>query len=92
MQTKKKLDQYLDSLVPDFRKNIGNRVLGDFLFPKLGAGVHFPSGRPPCWCVMHDTIASEGLDSFTSILVSQLRTMTQGKEEDALKDGNPRDT
>lgn len=85
---KEKLDQYLDSLVPDFRKNIGNRVLGDIMFPKLKAGVKFPNGRPPCWCVMHDTIAPEGLDCFTSTLVSQLRTITQGNEEDALEDSN----
>ena len=85
---KEKLDQYLDSLVPDFRKNIGNRVLGDCMFPKLKAGVNFPNGRPPCWCVMHDTIAPEGLDCFTSTLVSQLRTITQGNEEDSLEDSN----
>ncbi|KAG9236236.1 hypothetical protein BJ875DRAFT_457146 [Amylocarpus encephaloides] len=83
-----KLDQYLDSLVPDFKKNIGNRVLGDIMFPKLKAAVKFPNGRPPCWCVIHDTIAPEGLDCFTSTLVSQLRTITQGNEEDALEDSN----
>ncbi|MAD85002.1 MAG: hypothetical protein CL912_18745 [Deltaproteobacteria bacterium] len=63
---KEKLDQYLDSLVPGFRKDIGNRVLGDLMFPKLKAAVRFPDGRPPCWCVMHDTIAPEGLFCFTS--------------------------
>ncbi|KAL9632463.1 MAG: hypothetical protein Q9164_005307 [Protoblastenia rupestris] len=85
---KEKLDQYLDSLVPDYRENIGNRVLGDIMFPKLKAGVKFPNGRPPCWCVMHDTIAPEGLDCFTSTLVSQLRTINQGSEEDVLEDSN----
>ena len=39
---KEKLDQYLDSLVPGFPKNIGNRVLGDIMFPKLKAGVKSP--------------------------------------------------
>jgi hypothetical protein len=84
---KEKLDQYLDSLVPDFRKNIGNRVLGDIMFPKLKPVVKFPNGRLPCWCVMHDTIAPEGLDCFTSTLVSQLRTITQGNEVD-IEDSN----
>jgi len=85
---KEKLVQYLDSLVPDFQKNIGNRVLGDIMFPKLKAGVKFSNGRPPCWCVTHDTIAPEGLNCFTSTLVSQLRAITQGNEEDALEGSN----
>ena len=78
---KDELDRYLDSLVPGFRKNIGNRLLGDIFFPKLKAGIKFPNGRQPCWCVMHDTIDPEGLNCFTSKLVSQLRTVTQGNEE-----------
>jgi len=87
-QDKDKLDQYLNSLVPDFRKNIGNRVLGDIMFPKLKAGVKFPNGRQPCWCIIHDGIAPEGLNCFTSTLVSQLQTRTQGNEENALEDSN----
>ena len=83
---KEKLDQYLDSLVPDFRKNIGNRVLGDIMFPKLKARIEFSIGRPPCWCVMHNTVAPEGLNYFTSRLVTQLRTITQSNEEAALED------
>jgi hypothetical protein len=83
---KKKLDQYLDSLVPEFRKTISNGVLGDIMFPKLKAGVEFPNGRPPCWCVMHDAIGSEGLDCFASIVVSQLRTRNQGNEGNTLED------
>lgn len=85
---KGKLDQYLESLVPDFQKNIGNRVLGDIMFPKLKATVEFRNARPPCWCIMHDTIASEGLDCFTSTWMSHLRTKAQGNEEDALEDDN----
>ncbi|TVY35196.1 hypothetical protein LSUB1_G005388 [Lachnellula subtilissima] len=85
---KEKLDQYLDSLVPDFRKNIADTVLGDIMFPKLKAGVRFPNGRPPCWCVMHDTIAPEGLGLFPLSIVSQLRAITQGDKEDALEDSN----
>lgn len=73
---KDKLDQYLDSLVPDFQKKIVNMVLGDIMFPKLKAGVKFPNGRPPCWCVMHNTVAPEGLDLFPLSLVSQLRALT----------------
>lgn len=74
---KEKLDEYLDSLVPDFRKNIGNKVLGDLMFPKLRARVEFPHGRHPCWCVMHDIIDPEGLTCFMSMSVSQLQATTQ---------------
>lgn len=62
---KEKLDEYLDSLVPDFQKKIVNRVLGDIMFPKLKAAVRFQNSRYPCWCVMHETIAPEGLDGLT---------------------------
>ncbi|KAF1993802.1 hypothetical protein P154DRAFT_384427, partial [Amniculicola lignicola CBS 123094] len=58
---KKKLEQYLDSLIPNFQRSIVDTVLGEIVFPKLKAGVSFPNGRPPCWCVMHDAIAPEGL-------------------------------
>jgi hypothetical protein len=32
------------------------------MFPKLKACVRFPHGRPECSCVMHNTIAPEGLN------------------------------
>ena len=78
---KDKLDQYLDSLVPDFRKKIGHMVLGDLMFPKLKAGIGFPNGRPLCLCVMHDTVAPEGLNCFTRKVISQIRTATQSNKE-----------
>jgi hypothetical protein len=84
---KNKLDQYLDSLVPNFKRNIANWVLGDAMFPKLNACVSFPNGRPHCWCVMHNTVLPEGLDSFTLEYIAQFRTSMQGIEEDELGDG-----
>ncbi len=87
-----KLGLYLDSLVPDFRKNIGNLVLGDLMFPKLRARLTFHNGRPPCYCVMHDTVAPGGLDHFTSIMVTHFRTIAQGNEEDPLVESNVIDT
>ncbi|KAH8600728.1 hypothetical protein B0O99DRAFT_681599 [Bisporella sp. PMI_857] len=68
-----KLNQYLDSPVPDFQKNIRNRVLGDFMSPKLKACVRFPYGRPECCCVMHDTFAPEGLNWATPLVLSQFK-------------------
>jgi hypothetical protein len=75
-----KLNQYLDSLVPDFQK-IWNRVLGDAMFPKLKACVRFPHGRPECCCVMHNTIAPEGLNWGTLLELSYLREIIPEAEE-----------
>lgn len=76
-----KLGQYLDSLVPDFQKNIWNRVLGNMMFPKLKASVRFPHGRPKCYCVIHNTIAPEGLNWGTLIELSYLRRIIPEAEE-----------
>lgn len=72
------LDEYLDSLVPDFRRKIGNIYLADGMFPKLQASVAFPHGRPPCDCVVHSTLTSEGLEIGTPQKISVMR----GKLED----------
>jgi hypothetical protein len=76
-----KPNQYLESLVPGFQKKIGNRVLGDAMFPKLKACVRFPNGRPECCCVMHDTIAPEGLNWGTLLELSYLRRIIPEAEE-----------
>lgn len=76
-----KLGQYLDSLVPDFQKKIWNRVLGGAMFPKLNACVRFPHDRPECCCVMHDTIAPEGLNWGTLLHLSHLRRLILEAEE-----------
>ncbi|KAL7623198.1 hypothetical protein AAE478_006879 [Parahypoxylon ruwenzoriense] len=52
------LEKYLDSLIPDFGRQIRNNHLTDFMFPKLKARVRFPNGRPPCYCIVHDVIIS----------------------------------
>jgi len=75
-----KLSQYLDSLVPDFQK-ISNWVLGGVMFPKFKASVRFPHGRPECYCVVHDTIAPEGLNWGTLSNLSNLRRMFPEAEE-----------
>jgi len=76
-----KLSEYLNSLVPDFQKKIQNRVLGDMMFPKLKACVRFPHGRPECCCVMHDTIAPEGLNWGTLLALSHLRRLISEAEK-----------
>jgi hypothetical protein len=76
-----KLNQYLDSLVPNFKKKIGNRALGDAMFPKLEARVRFPHGRPECYCVMHNTIALKGLNWGTLLELSCLRRMIPEADE-----------
>ncbi|KAG0645697.1 NADPH-dependent 1-acyldihydroxyacetone phosphate reductase [Hyphodiscus hymeniophilus] len=73
--------QYLETLVPDFQKKIGNRILGDAMFPKLEASVRFPYGRPECCCVMHNTIDPEGLNWATPLGFSYLRRITSEAEE-----------
>jgi hypothetical protein len=76
-----KLNQYLESLVPGFQKKIGNRVLGDAMFPKLKACVRFPHSRPECCCVMHNTIAPEGLNWGTLLKLSCLGRIIPEAEE-----------
>lgn len=66
-----RLNEYLDSLVPDFKKKIGNWVLGDVMFPKTRASISFPWGRPECCCVMHNAFAPEGLNWGTVLELSQ---------------------
>jgi hypothetical protein len=73
------LDEYLNSVVPDFRRKIRNEYLADAMFPKLRARVTFPNGRPQCDCVIHSTLTSEGLDLRTLWRIS----LMQGK----LKEG-----
>lgn len=61
----KKLEFYLDSLVPGFQKKIRNTLLGHATYPKLRNRIKYPHGRPKCVCVIHDTIATEGLEWMT---------------------------
>ncbi|KAF1948947.1 hypothetical protein CC80DRAFT_485288 [Byssothecium circinans] len=56
------LEGYLDSLVSDFRRKMGNRYLADAMFPKIRGRLVFPDGRGHCYCVVHDVWTSEGLD------------------------------
>jgi len=67
------LDEYLDSLVPGFRRKMGNEYLADAMFPKLRARVTFPHSRPPCDCIIHTTLTSEGLDLRTFSRISLMR-------------------
>ena len=54
------LDEYLDSLIPNFRRNIWNEYLADAMFPKLKDRVTFPHGRPLYNCIFHTAVTSEG--------------------------------
>jgi hypothetical protein len=56
------LEAYLNSLVPNFRRKIGNTYLADAMFPKLRGRIQFPNGRPHCYCIVHDVSTSEGLN------------------------------
>ena len=56
------LEQYIETLIPGFRKSISNFALGDVMFPKLKMRLIFPNGRAHCYCVVHDTVAPQGLD------------------------------
>ncbi|KAF2472426.1 uncharacterized protein BDR25DRAFT_366441 [Lindgomyces ingoldianus] len=57
------LDSYLERLIPDFRRKMRNWSQCDVMFPKLKARVQFLPGRPPCYCIVHDTTNPDGLDS-----------------------------
>jgi hypothetical protein len=73
------LERYLDTLVPNCRNKIRNVYLADGLFPKFRAKLIFRDGlRPPCLCVVHSTLTSEGLDELTLFRISDLRDMAQG--------------
>ncbi|KAF2785722.1 hypothetical protein K505DRAFT_354851 [Melanomma pulvis-pyrius CBS 109.77] len=56
------LEQYLETVVPNFQKKIGNPYLADAMFPKLKSRITFHSGRMVCYCVLHNTVGPEGLD------------------------------
>ncbi|KAI1635874.1 hypothetical protein F4809DRAFT_612245 [Biscogniauxia mediterranea] len=84
---REKLEGYLDSLVPDFRRKMGNMYLADVMFPKLKGRVLFPHGRPHCYCVVHDVLAPEGLDWRVSWQIrNSLRqeNFEEGEEDDTL--------
>lgn len=80
------LEVYLDSLVPEFRRKIGDMYLADAMFPKLGNRVSFPNGRPACYCVIHNTIAPEGLDWRSQFAVQRL--VREAEVNDGEENGN----
>jgi len=55
------LDEYLDTLVPNFRRSMENFVLADGMFPKLRMRLDFPRGRVHCHCAVHTAVPPEGL-------------------------------
>ncbi|SPQ26564.1 0ef9ec9b-e7cd-408d-9642-6b6389a9ed80 [Thermothielavioides terrestris] len=55
------LEDYLDWLLPGFRRQIANFVLADAMFPRLRVRVQFSDGRPYCCCVVHETYRPPGL-------------------------------
>ena len=78
----KALDKYLDSLVPDFRRKIGNIYLADGMFPKLRTGVTFSYDRPLCNCIIHRTMTSEGLDLRAFMRIPPMRgNLKEGERE-----------
>ncbi|KAL3422702.1 hypothetical protein PVAG01_06858 [Phlyctema vagabunda] len=79
------LERYLNELIPDFRRKVGNSVLGDAMFPKVKAKVEFPYGRPRCLCVIHNTVAPEGLCWATPWVLARGRGKAGGDEEVELR-------
>ncbi|KAK5110585.1 hypothetical protein LTR85_000985 [Meristemomyces frigidus] len=84
----KALERYLHGLLPDFRRKIGNMHVADAMFPKLGARVSFPNGRPHCYCVAHTMLMSEGLDATC---FDRIKLLT-GESGDALADDETDDS
>lgn len=82
-QDVKALEQYLDSLVPNYSMKIGNMYLADAMFPKIRGRLEFPNGRPHCFCILHSTVISEGLDWKVRYgLPGDLGTAKQDGEEE----------
>lgn len=77
----KMLDKYLESIVPDFRRSIYTKVLSESMFPKTQARIRFSHGHVSCWCILHDTIAPEGLDCFTGLRSEALASMSRNTGE-----------
>ena len=75
----KALERYLESLVPGFRRQIGNKQLADVMFPRLGTKLSFPNGRPHCQCVIHSVWMPEGLDMMG---LASLARRTEGSESE----------
>lgn len=71
------LETYLESLVPDFRRKISHVYLAGAMFPNLGGRVEFKNGRPRCYCVVHETIAPDGLDWRAQFRIQGLRRGTK---------------
>lgn len=67
------LENYLNTLVPNFRRKIGHWFLADGLFPKLKNRIRFPHGRPQCDCIIHTTLVPRGLDYRTLGRASMMR-------------------
>lgn len=77
-----KLEQYLNTLVPDMRKRLWDDLFADVMFPKLQNTVEFRSARPDGWCVVYDTVAPEGLVFVKLSTISQYNT-TPGVDTEA---------
>ena len=81
------LETYLDSLVPGFRRKIGNLDLGSAMFPNLKGKVRFSNGRPHCYCVVHNTFAPEGLDWTTPLVIRKIQGEANVMSKDEGMDG-----
>jgi hypothetical protein len=55
------LERYLDDLIPNFRRKVGNHIFRDASLPKIKAKVEFPYDKPRCLCVVYDVLVLEGL-------------------------------
>ncbi|KAL8995984.1 MAG: hypothetical protein Q9169_004400 [Polycauliona sp. 2 TL-2023] len=72
------LEKYLDRLVPDFKRKIGNFYLADVMFPKLRSRLEVPNDHHVCECVFHDVCLSEGMDRWVLPKIALMRDKDGG--------------
>lgn len=64
-QGKEAFENYIETLVPQYRRKIANWILADAIFPKLGGRLKCHGGTFNCYCVLHHAWVPERLDCLT---------------------------
>ena len=77
----KALEDYIETLVPDFKKKVGNFLLADAMFPKLRSRTSFSPFRPYCLSIVHSCATSDGLDLCGPALANHIRRAFKTDEE-----------
>ncbi|KAF3000166.1 hypothetical protein E8E13_005930 [Curvularia kusanoi] len=66
------LDEYLESLFPEWRRKIVNKVLGGVLLPHLGTTITWEGEKKECRCVVHCVLVPEGLGQCAASHIQEL--------------------